>query len=137
MPLPSRMTAIAIREAGAPDVLVPQERDMPVPKTGEVLVKAAAAGINRPDVMQRQGKYPPPPGAPDIPVNANSTESTVPGVTGTYTHPSITIPPHTISAGKTFWRDRFDTLGGQHKKLRRLTDETGAARRTSRDARGA
>ena len=64
MPLPSRMTAIAIREPGAPQVLVPQERDMPVPKPGEVLVKVAAAGVNRPDVMQREGKYPPPPGAP-------------------------------------------------------------------------
>ena len=61
------MTAIAIREPGPPDVLVPQERDMPVPKAGEVLVKVAAAGVNRPDVMQREGKYPPPPGAPDIP----------------------------------------------------------------------
>ena len=61
------MTAIAIREPGAPDVLVPQERDVPAPKAGEVLVKIAAAGVNRPDVMQREGKYPPPPGAPDIP----------------------------------------------------------------------
>ena len=61
------MTAIAIREPGPPDVLVPQERDMPAPKAGEVLVKVAAAGVNRPDVMQREGKYPPPPGAPDIP----------------------------------------------------------------------
>jgi NADPH2:quinone reductase len=67
MSLPARMTAIAIREPGKPEVLVPQERDMPVPKPGEVLVKVAAAGVNRPDVMQREGKYPPPPGAPDIP----------------------------------------------------------------------
>jgi NADPH2:quinone reductase len=67
MPIPARMTAIAIREPGKPEVLVPQERDTPVPKPGEVLVKVAAAGINRPDVMQREGKYPPPPGAPDIP----------------------------------------------------------------------
>jgi NADPH2:quinone reductase len=61
------MTAIAIREPGKPDVLVPQERDVPSPKPGEVLVRIAAAGVNRPDVMQREGKYPPPPGAPDIP----------------------------------------------------------------------
>ena len=67
MSVPARMTAIAIREPGAPDVLVPQERDVPQPKAGEVLVKVAAAGVNRPDVMQRQGNYPPPPGAPDIP----------------------------------------------------------------------
>jgi NADPH:quinone reductase len=65
--IPARMTAIAIREPGPPDVLVPQERDTPQPKSGEVLVKVAAAGVNRPDVMQREGKYPPPPGAPDIP----------------------------------------------------------------------
>jgi NADPH2:quinone reductase len=67
MTLPVRMTAIGIREPGAPDVLVPQERDVPVLKAGEVLVKVAAAGVNRPDVMQRKGLYPPPPGAPDIP----------------------------------------------------------------------
>ena len=67
MSIPARMTAIAIREPGPPDVLVPQERDVPVPKAGEVLVKIAAAGVNRPDVMQREGKYPPPAGAPDIP----------------------------------------------------------------------
>ena len=67
MSIPSRMTAIAIRAPGAPDVLVPEERAVPSPGAGEVLVKIAAAGINRPDVMQREGKYPPPPGAPDIP----------------------------------------------------------------------
>jgi len=67
MTVPARMTAIAIREPGKPEVLVPQERDTPAPKQGEVLVKVAAAGVNRPDVMQREGKYPPPPGAPDIP----------------------------------------------------------------------
>jgi NADPH2:quinone reductase len=67
MSIPARMTAIAIREPGPPDVLVPQEREVPSLKEGEVLVKVAAAGVNRPDVMQREGKYPPPPGAPDIP----------------------------------------------------------------------
>jgi NADPH2:quinone reductase len=61
------MTVIAIRSPGAPDVLVPQERDVPTPGAGEVLVKVAAAGVNRPDVMQRMGLYPPPPGASDIP----------------------------------------------------------------------
>src|SRR5690349_2313944 len=68
MTVPARMTAIVIREPGKPEVLVPQERDVPQPKGGEVLVKVAAAGVNRPDVMQREGKYPPPAGAPqDIP----------------------------------------------------------------------
>src|SRR6184192_1958557 len=65
--LPSEATAIAIREPGGPDVLVPQTRATPAPGPGEVLVKVAAAGVNRPDVMQRQGLYPPPPGASEIP----------------------------------------------------------------------
>jgi len=65
--LPSRMTAIAIRAPGGPEVLVPQERPVPAPGAGEVLVKVAAAGVNRPDVMQRMGLYPPPPGASNIP----------------------------------------------------------------------
>jgi NADPH:quinone reductase len=61
------MIAIAIREPGPPEVLIPIERPMPTVAGGEVLIKVAAAGVNRPDVMQRQGKYPPPPGASDIP----------------------------------------------------------------------
>jgi len=65
--LPSTMTAIGIKAAGGPDMLVRQERPVPVPGDGEILVKVAAAGVNRPDVMQRMGLYPPPPGAPDIP----------------------------------------------------------------------
>ncbi len=67
MPLPLRMTAIAISAPGGPEVLKPEERDVPKPGESEILVKVAAAGINRPDVMQRKGQYPPPPGAPDIP----------------------------------------------------------------------
>jgi NADPH2:quinone reductase len=67
MTLPKTMTAIAIRAPGAPDMLVPEERPVPVPGAGEILVKVAAAGVNRPDVMQRMGLYPPPKGAPDIP----------------------------------------------------------------------
>src|ERR1700687_4997699 len=65
--VPSQMTAIAVREPGGPDVLIAQTRARPAPEPGEVLVKIAAAGVNRPDVMQRQGLYPPPPGASDIP----------------------------------------------------------------------
>src|SRR5215475_13847236 len=65
--LPSRMTAIAIGKPGGPDVLVPEERPVPLPQAGEILVKVAAAGVNRPDVMQRMGLYPPPKGATDIP----------------------------------------------------------------------
>jgi putative PIG3 family NAD(P)H quinone oxidoreductase len=65
--LPTRMTAIAIKAPGGPEMLVPEQRAVPVPGAGEILVKVAAAGVNRPDVMQRQGLYPPPQGAPDIP----------------------------------------------------------------------
>ncbi len=65
--VPTRMTAIGIKTPGGPDALAPEERAVPKPGAGEILVKVAAAGINRPDVMQRQGLYPPPPGAPDIP----------------------------------------------------------------------
>ncbi len=61
------MIAIEIREPGDPEVLVPVDRPMPSPADGEVLVKVAAAGVNRPDVFQRRGRYPPPPGASDIP----------------------------------------------------------------------
>ncbi len=61
------MRVIEIREPGGPDVLVPAERPMPLVGAGEVLIQVAAAGVNRPDVAQRQGKYPSPPGASDIP----------------------------------------------------------------------
>jgi NADPH2:quinone reductase len=66
-PVPTRMTAIVIRAPGGPEMLVPEERPVAVPGDHEVLVKIAAAGVNRPDVMQRKGHYPPPPGASDIP----------------------------------------------------------------------
>ncbi|WP_299624330.1 NAD(P)H-quinone oxidoreductase [Pelagibius sp.] len=65
--LPESMTAIEIREPGGPEVLVPASRPLPEPGTGEVLIRVAAAGVNRPDVLQRMGGYPPPPGASDIP----------------------------------------------------------------------
>ncbi len=65
--LPATMTAIGLPTPGGPEALVPVERPVPVPRKGELLVKVASAGVNRPDVMQRKGLYPPPPGAPDIP----------------------------------------------------------------------
>ncbi len=64
MTLPATMTAIAIRAPGGPEVLVPEQRPVPTPGAGEILVKVAAAGVNRPDVMQRHGLYPPPQGRP-------------------------------------------------------------------------
>ena len=61
------MQCIEITRPGGPDVLRLTERPDPVPGAGEVLIEVAAAGVNRPDVMQRRGLYPPPPGASDIP----------------------------------------------------------------------
>jgi len=63
MSLPATMRVVEITQPGKPDVLKPATRPLPQPKTGEVLVKVEAAGVNRPDVMQRMGRYPPPPGA--------------------------------------------------------------------------
>ena len=65
--VPADMTVIEIAAPGGPEQLVPARRATPKPGEGEVLVRVAAAGVNRPDVMQRQGRYPPPPGASDIP----------------------------------------------------------------------
>jgi NADPH:quinone reductase len=67
MPVPATMTCVEISSFGAPEVLKPATRPTPAPAAGEVLVKVAAAGVNRPDVLQRYGKYPPPPGASDLP----------------------------------------------------------------------
>ncbi|MBY4895750.1 NAD(P)H-quinone oxidoreductase [Cupriavidus sp. AU9028] len=61
------MRAIEIREYGGPDVLQPTERPDPAPGPGEILIRVTAAGINRPDVFQRTGNYPVPPGASDLP----------------------------------------------------------------------
>ena len=65
--LPTRMTAIGIKAPGGPDALVPEERAVPTPGEGELLIRMRAAGVNRPDVMQRKGLYPPPKDASDIP----------------------------------------------------------------------
>jgi NADPH:quinone reductase len=63
---PKTMTVIEAKASGGPEVLVPAERPVPEPGAGEILIKVAAAGINRPDVLQRQGLYPPPKGASDL-----------------------------------------------------------------------
>ena len=67
MNLPARMKVVAISAPGGPEVLQPAERPVPQPAAGEVLIKVAAAGVNGPDLMQRKGLYPPPPGASDLP----------------------------------------------------------------------
>ncbi len=64
---PASMLAVEIREPGGPDVLVPGQRPVPVAARGEVLIAVEAAGVNRPDVLQRLGNYRPPPGASDVP----------------------------------------------------------------------
>ena len=65
--IPPTMTAIEIREPGPPQVLRAMQRATPQPASGEVLIRVVAAGVNRPDVLQRKGAYAPPPGASDIP----------------------------------------------------------------------
>ena len=84
MALPATMTAIEITAPGGPEVLKPAKRPLPVPKPGEILIKVMAAGVNRPDVAQRAGSYPPPPGASDLPglEIAGEVVAMAPGVTG-------------------------------------------------------
>lgn len=65
--LPAQMTVVAISKPGGPEVLVPEQRSIPQPGPDEILVRVMAAGVNRPDVAQRSGAYPPPPGASDLP----------------------------------------------------------------------
>jgi putative PIG3 family NAD(P)H quinone oxidoreductase len=65
--LPARMTAVAISEPGGPLVLKPEKRAVPEPGPGEILIRVHAAGVNRPDVQQRKGAYPPPKDASDLP----------------------------------------------------------------------
>ena len=67
MPIPTEMRAVEITQPGGPEVLVPTRRPVPQPAKGEVLIRVAAAGVNRPDVFQRQGSYAPPPGTTDLP----------------------------------------------------------------------
>jgi NADPH:quinone reductase len=65
--LPATMTCVEISEPGGPEALMPATRPVPRPKGGEILIKVAASGVNRPDIAQRAGLYPPPPGASDLP----------------------------------------------------------------------
>ncbi len=65
--VPPTMTVIEISQPGGPQVLKPVQRPVPQAATGEILIRVSAAGVNRPDLLQRQGNYPPPPGASDIP----------------------------------------------------------------------
>ncbi len=83
-PLPSEMRFVDMKGSGPPEVLVPATGPVPTPQAGEVLVKVAAAGVNRPDVIQRQGHYPPPPGASPIPglEIAGTVVALGPGATG-------------------------------------------------------
>ena len=87
----AEMDAIECAGFGGPEVLRLARRPMPEPGTGEVRVRVAAAGVNRPDVIQRQGKYPPPPGASDIPglEIAGTVEALGPGVTALKTGDAV------------------------------------------------
>ena len=67
MTLPETMRAVEISEPGGPEVLVPAERPVPGAKAGEIVIRVAWAGVNRPDALQRAGAYDPPPGASDLP----------------------------------------------------------------------
>ena len=67
MTLPDRMKAVTITAPGGPEVLQLAERPVPQPGAQDVLIKVAAAGVNGPDLMQRKGLYPAPPGASDLP----------------------------------------------------------------------
>ncbi|WP_296338499.1 NAD(P)H-quinone oxidoreductase [Reyranella sp.] len=82
--LPATMTCVEITKAGGPEVLVPTTRPVPVPKAGEILIKVATTGINRPDIAQRQGTYAPPPDASDLPglEAAGTVAAVAAGVTG-------------------------------------------------------
>lgn len=82
--LPDSMTCVEIAEPGGPEVLRATKRPVPTPGPGEILVKVAAAGVNRPDMLQRQGRYDPPPGASDLPglEIAGSVAAIGEGVTG-------------------------------------------------------
>jgi putative PIG3 family NAD(P)H quinone oxidoreductase len=83
--LPAQMTVVGISKPGGPEVLLPETRSVPTPGPGEILVKVHAAGVNRPDVAQRSGAYPPPPGASDLPGLEISGEVAALG-TGTIRH---------------------------------------------------
>ncbi len=82
--LPDSMSVIEIAAPGGPEMLRPARRPVPVPGPDEVLVKVEAAGVNRPDVLQRQGNYPPPKGASDLPglEVAGTAAALGPGVQG-------------------------------------------------------
>lgn len=84
MDLPQTMRVVEIKQPGGPEMLVAATRPLPVPAEGELLIRIAASGVNRPDVIQRQGSYPPPPGASDLPglEVAGIVAALGPGVTG-------------------------------------------------------
>ena len=84
--IPRQMTAIAIAAPGGPEVLKPERRAVPWPEAGEILIRVEAAGVNRPDVMQRMGLYPPPPDAPTTPGLEIAGEVVAVGRDGTPRH---------------------------------------------------
>ena len=108
--IPATQTVIEISRPGGPEVLVPATRPVPEPKAGEVLIRIAGAGINRADCLQRMGRYPMPPGAPDIPGLECS---------GTVVK---------LGDGVTEWKDRRPGLrADDRRRLRRVCRGAGGA----------
>ena len=116
MTLPKTMRAIEISKPGGPEVLVPCERPLPVPGVGEILIRLEAAGVNRPDALQRAGSYAPPPNASDLPglEGAGTVAAVGPGVSrwsvgdkvcallpgGGYAEYAVTNQDHALSIPK-------------------------------------
>ena len=92
------MKAVEISRAGGPEVLQPTDRPLPAPRHGEVRVKVAYAGVNRPDALQRAGLYNPPPGASDLPglEAAGEVSAIGPGVTGLFIDLGVDFPQQMI-----------------------------------------
>ena len=105
--LPQTMTAIGFDAPGGPEVLKPQQRPVPQPGPGQILVHVAVAGVNRPDIQQRRGLYPPPPGATGTPgdrpsaaaASARSTPANASAVLGR----AAMIPAKGIACQKPRW----------------------------------
>jgi len=108
--VPETMTAIEITTPGGPDVLKPARAPTPRPGSGQILVKVAAAGVNRPDLMQRAGSYPPPPG-----------HSPLPGL-------EIAGEVVAVGEGVTRWKLGQSLRARQRRRLRRVRSCGGAHR---------
>src|SRR5215212_2772532 len=111
------MRAVEIAQPGGPEVMKPAERPKPSPKSGEILIKVAAAGVNRPDVLQRMGMYPVPPGASDL--------------------PGLEVAGEVVEGSSTRFKTGDKVCAGRGRRLRRVLHRTrraGAAGAEGADA---